>query len=487
MTPVSRLDTLGATPGFLKPVLASAGDTKTTGFLARARHVRRRYGAGLLCAGALLVLAGTVQGEDWPEWRGAGRLGVWTETGILEHFPDGGLEVSWRVPIRSGFAGPAVADGRVFVLDYQETPGSKTMDGAERIVALDEQTGEILWTHEWLTTYRMLMATYAVGPRATPTIDGDRVYVVGATGMLLCLETDTGEVVWQINSMEEFGTYVPVWGVSSAMLVDGDKVIGIVGGEPGAKVMAFDKHTGQERWRALSSQWEMGYAQPVIYEAGGVRQLIVWHPQAVTSLNPETGETYWEEPWDAPSSLTIATPVKSGPFLFFTQFWAGSMLMRFNEDRPTASVVWKRGGTSPFPDETDALHSQNTTPIIIGDYVYGVDSYGELRALDLASGTRQWTSDKMTVQARWGAAFMVKNGDRYFVNNDAGDLMIAQFTPEGYVEIDRTHLIEPTTSVGYGARRRFDRLVNWSHPAYANRHIIARNDREIIRASLAQE
>ena len=187
------------------------------------------------------------------------------------------------------------------------------------------------------------------------------------------------------------------------------------------------------------------------------------------------------------SALTIATPVRSGPYLFFTQFWAGSMMMRFNEDRPAASVVWKRGGKSPFPDETDALHSQNTTPSIIDDHIYGVDSYGELRALDLPTGERLWTSDQMTVQSRWGGAFMVKNGDRFFVNNDAGFLMIAQFTPEGYVEVDRTRLIEPTTSVGYGARRSFDRLVNWSHPAYANQHIIVRNDHEIVRASLAKE
>ena len=451
----------------------------------RRVQLRLRWLVGV--AAALLVLTTTVHGTDWPEWRGAGRLGVWTETGILDRFPDGGLEFSWRVPIRSGFAGPAVADGRVFVLDYMETPGSRTMDGAERLVCLDEETGETLWTHEWPTTYRMLMSTYATGPRATPTVDGDRVYVVGATGMILCLDTDTGEVVWQINSMEEYGTYVPVWGVSSSALVDGDTLICIVGGEPGAKVMAFDKATGTEIWRALSSDWEMGYAQPIIYEAGGARQLIIWHPQAVTALNPETGETYWEEPWDAPSAPTIATPVRSGPYLFFTQFWAGSMMMRFNEDRPAASVVWKRGGKSPFPDETDALHSQNTTPIIIDGHIYGVDSYGELRALDLLTGERLWTSDQMTVQSRWGAAFMVKNGDRFFVNNDAGFLMIAQFTPEGYVEIDRTRLIEPSTSVGYGARRSFDRLVNWSHPAYANRHIIARNDHEIVRASLAKE
>ena len=238
---------------------------------SRWRHVQLRLRWLVGVAAALLVLTTTVHGTDWPEWRGAGRLGVWTETGILDRFPEGGLEFSWRVPIRSGFAGPAVADGRVFVLDYMETPGSRTMDGAERLVCLDEETGETLWTHEWPTTYRMLMSTYATGPRATPTVDGDRVYVVRATGMILCLDTDTGEVVWQINSMEEYGTYVPVWGVSSSALVDGDTLICIVGGEPGAKVMAFDKATGTEIWRALSSDWEMGYAQPIIYEAGGAR------------------------------------------------------------------------------------------------------------------------------------------------------------------------------------------------------------------------
>ena len=435
----------------------------------------------------ILLLTAIVQGEDWPEWRGKDRLGIWNETDILDTFPVGGLEFTWRVPIRSGFAGPAVADGRVFVLDYLEAPGTRTMDGTERLLALDEETGEILWTHEWPTTYRMLMASYASGPRATPTVDGDRVYVVGATGIILCLKTATGELVWQINSIEQYGTYVPVWGVSSSALVDGEKVICIVGGEPDAKVMAFDKHTGQEIWRALSSDWEMGYGEPIIYEAGGVRQLIIWHPRALSSLDPETGEIYWEQPFDVPSSLTIATPVKSGPYLFVTQFWSGSMMMRLNEDRPAAAMLWQGTGRSPRPDQTVGLHSQISTPIIIGDRIYGVGSYGELRSLDIETGERMWLSREMTVQARWGAAFIVRNGDRYFVLNDAGDLIIARFTPDEYVEIDRTMLLEPTSSAGYGARKSFDRLVLWSHPAYANRHIIARNDREIVRASLAKE
>ena len=122
--------------------------------------------AMLLCASAKPVDA-----EDWPQWRGANRLGIWHETGIIDRFPDDGLKVSWRAPVKSGYAGPAVADGRVFVLDWHEDPQSRTLDGTERVMALDEQTGAALWTHEWETSYRMQMVTYAIGPRATPTVD----------------------------------------------------------------------------------------------------------------------------------------------------------------------------------------------------------------------------------------------------------------------------------------------------------------------------
>lgn len=433
--------------------------------------------------GGLMVAGSPIVADDWTQWRGEGRLGVWHESGVVDEMP-AELKFTWRVPVKTGFAGPAVADGRVFVTDWELDPESRTLDGTERAIALDEQTGEVLWTREWPTTYRMLMGSYAVGPRATPTVDGDRLYVVGASGALLCLEAATGEVVWQKDYRADYNSYVPTWGIASAPLVDGDKLIAIVGGEPGALVVAFDKRTGEELWRAVDVVGEMGYGQPVIYEAGGARQLIVWHAAALVSLDPETGDVYWEETWEAGAGMSVATPVKSGDYLFVTQFYNGPMMMRLNQDRPTAALLWKGDSRSEMPDGTDGLHSLITTPVIAGDYIYGVGSYGELRGLDARTGERLWMSDEMTAQARWGTAFMVKNGDRYFVNNDDGYLMIAEFTPSGYVERGRAFLIEPTSSAGFGARRLFDRDVSWSHPAYANRHIIHRNDHEIVRASL---
>ena len=444
---------------------------------------------------AVLGLGAGLEAEDWPQWRGADRLGVWTEDGIVDRLPDQ-LKVTWRVPIQSGYSGPAVADGRVFVTDWAEDSQSRTMDGTERVLALDERTGEVLWTREWPTTYRMLQASYATGPRATPTVDEDRLYVVGATGVLSCFDVVTGDLIY----VEDYGTFVPTWGIAGAPLIDGDRLIALVGGEPDALVVAFDKHTGDEIWRALDVVGELGYGQPVIYEAGGVRQLIVWHPAALVALDPTTGATYWEQPFDGGSGLSIATPVKGGDYLLVSHYLNGSMMMRLDADRPAATMLWKGQSRSELPDQTDGLHSLITTPLIIGDYVYGVGSYGELRGLDARTGERLWISREMTVQARWSAAFMVRHGDRYFVNNERGDLLIAQFTPTGYVELGRTKLIEADgrsdrgryysrrfrgTPRDPGEGRSYDRPVNWTHPAYANRHIVQRNNGEIIRASLA--
>ena len=429
-----------------------------------------------LCA-CLLLGAPEARAEDWPEFRGKGRHGVWNESGILERFPEDGLDVLWRTPINRGYSGPAVADGRVFLIDFMRT---SPVAGIERAVCLDEQTGEILWTHEWEANY--LGIAWDEAPRATPTVDGDRVYVQGAAGTLVALDAETGEPLWSRHFREEYGADMPIYGFASSPLVDGERLITLVGGVPDAKVMAFDKLTGEEVWRALSSEESgPGVAQPIIIEASGVRQLIVWHPVALSSLDPETGEVFWEEPFRIDYDITVAVPVQSGRELFVTTFYNGPLMMTLDADRPAAAVHWK--GESNSEILTDGLHSVLATPFIIDGYIYGVGSYGQLRCLDAETGERIWETQAVTAErARWASAFLVRHGDRFFINNDRGDLIIARLTPDGYEEISRTHLIAPTSEPG---NRRELKTVNWSHPAYANQRIYARNDEEIIAASLA--
>ena len=165
-----------------------------------------------------------------------------------------------------------------------------------------------------------------------------------------------------------------------------------------------------------------------------------------------------------------------------TSLYNGSLMMQLNSDRPTAEQLWTGSSRSYKADQTDGLHSMTTTPILAGEHFYGVGAHGELRGLDARTGERLWMSDQMTAQATYATAFFVRHEDRFFVNTDDGNLIIAQFTPDGYIEQDRVPLIAPTSrpARGHGP----DRLVNWVHPAYANGHVVQRNDREVLRASL---
>ena len=435
-----------------------------------------RTSGWLLAVACILPVARTaISAEDWPEWRGTGRRGVWNESGILDRFPVEGLKVAWRTPLHGGFAGPAVAAGRVYVTDFKRTLGKR---GTERALCLDEKSGKILWTREWDADYQGM--SYDTGPRATPTVDGDRVYVVGATGILLCLDTRTGSVVWRKDFAKDYGMRLPTWGVSSAPLVDGRRLIAIVGGQPDALVVAFDKMTGKEVWRALPTDTEQGYSQPVIVESGGSRQLVVWHPAAIVSLDPATGAMKWEQRFRINLGVTLSTPVWRGSRLLVSSFYNGSMMLDLARD--TAAVVWK--GKSSSETDTDTLHAVVNTPVIAGDYVYGICSYGQFRCLNARTGERVWETMVVTKEkARWASGFIVRQGERYFISNDRGELIIASLSEKGYREIGRTQLIKPTTNPG---NRRELGVVNWTHPAYANRHVITRNDEEIVSTSLAK-
>jgi outer membrane protein assembly factor BamB len=444
--------------------------------------VNRFLKTGVVWFIMLVAVAIVMRADDWPEIRGKGRLGVWNETGIVDKFPETGLKVLWRTPVKGGYSGPAVADGRVFLMDLAERSGNR---GTERALALDESTGKILWTKEWPVNYSGI--SWAVGPRATPTVDGERVYFAGADGKLLCMKVKTGEILWKKDYVADFGADPKMWafdwGFASSPLVDGNLLICLVGGKPDAKVVAFDKLTGREVWRALSSDTELGVAQPVIISAGGVRQLIIWYPAAVASLNPLTGALYWQQPYKVGANMTVATPVQNGAQLFFTTFYDGPMMLTLDDRKPAATLAWKGKSTSEI--QTDGLHAVIATPVIIGDYIYGLCSYGQFRCLRAKTGERIWETQAVTKEkARWASGLIVRHGDNLFINNDRGELIIVHPSPDGYQEISRTDLLKPTSPP---ENRRQLVNVNWSHPAYANKHIYARNDEEIICASLAAD
>ena len=435
-----------------------------------------------LIALGLLTIQFATNADDWPQWFGPNRDGIWRESGILKKFPATGPEIKWRTPIGAGYSGPAVAKGKVFITDRQPDPqralqGNKagSNPGTDRILCLSEATGEILWQHEYRTEYGV---SYPSGPRATPSIDDESVYSLGTEGLFFCLDSNSGKVKWQANVKASYNPKTQVWGHSASPLVDDGKVFLIPGGQD-TTVVAFDKQSGKELWRGLSTR-DPGYCHPIIIKAGGVRQLIIWHPESINSLNPDTGETYWTIPWKIRAGLTIATPRLNGNHLFLSSFYNGSTMLKLGTDKPTAEIVWQSKKASER--DTTELHSIISTPVFSNDHIYGVCSYGQLRCLTSTSGERLWETFAATTNGkpvRWATAFLTPHEDRYFLFNESGDLIIATLSPERYTELDRVNLLKPTNDDARG------RLVVWSHPAYANKHIIVRNDAEIIRVSLS--
>lgn len=439
-------------------------------------------GSVLLTFAVCAAGADPLRADDWPQWLGPHRDGVWRETGILDKFPPEGPTVRWRVPIGGGYSGPAVANGRVYVMDRKLAQGSSNpsnpfargeIPGVERVLCLNESDGRILWQHEYDCPYTV---SYAAGPRVTPAVHAGKVYTLGSEGNLVCLDAENGSVHWARDFKKDFGAKTPVWGFAGHPIVDGQKLICLASGQ-GTVAVAFNKDTGKELWRALSAK-EPGYAPPMIYEFAGKRQLIIWHPEAVNSLDPETGKLIWTHPLapDVRSGMTIPTPRKAGDLLFLTSFYNGSLLLRVDSDQP--SVVWQSKKVSE--KDTDGLHTVMATPLIENGYIYSPCSYGQFRCLELNTGERLWETFAPTSgkSERWGNAFVVKHHERAFLFSETGDLIIAKLSPEKYEEVSRVHILDP---VNNDPRRP----VVWSHPAFANQSVYARNDREIVCISLA--
>lgn len=427
----------------------------------------------LRCLLIVVCCVSQVAADDWPQWGGPQRDLVWRETGINYELPEGLLPRVWSQPIGEGYSGPAVADGKVFITDavHPDLDRGQTKT-IERVHCLDVETGDILWTHEYECDYTI---SYPAGPRATPSYDDGKLYTLGAVGDLYCLDANSGNVIWRKNFAEDFNAPLANWGTAAPPLVDGDQLIVLVGG-PQSLVVSFNKTTGEEIWRALDDP-DIGYTPPVIFELNGIRHLIIWHPSAVCSLDPASGELRWQVPFHVQSGLTIATPRMVDNRLLVSSFYNGSRMIEIADDGASAEVVWKGDSDSELAEGTDGLHCLMCTPYIDDGYIYGICSYGALRCLDVEAGERVWEAYEATGYDRWWNGFLVPHEDHVFIHNEQGELIVAELTPEGYHEISRGLLVEPTRQV----QRR---MTIWSHPAFAEGSVFARNDREIVRVDL---
>ena len=405
-----------------------------------------------------------VRAEDWPQWRGPNRDGVWHETGIMKSFPADGLKVAWRAPVGRGWSSPVVAQGRVFVTDVElERPTAK-----ERVLCFGEANGTPLWSHQYAVNYPdWAFGQDGGGPRATPIIRDGKLFTLGALGRLFCLDAVRGVVLWEKDLAKEYDVK-EFTGITASPLIEDELLILHICGKPAACVVAFDRNSGKEVWRALDDSFT--YSSPIVLTAGGRKQLIVWTQEAVTSLDPATGKTWWREPLRTPGDQAVATPVVADRRLLI-----GGLMLKLDADKPAASVLW--------PDARAAskrILSNTSTALVLGDHVFSAKISGELVCLEAATGKQVWQTNTVTSLRNGSSIHLTPNGDSVLLFTDEGNLIRARLSSEGYEELSRAHLLEPTYPFN-------GRKVAWPPPAYANRHVFARNDKELICASLASK
>ena len=411
---------------------------------------------------AVVVLCGAraIQAADWPQWRGPNRDGVWNETGILRTFPAEGLKIRWRAPVGPGWSSPVVVRGRVYLTDMVLAKPRAW----ERLQCFKESTGKPLWNRAYELAYPdwAFIPEHGGGPAATPIVEDGRVYWLGRSGQVDCLDARNGKVIWEIELKYE----IAVLSCRGSPLIDGNLLILLAGGKPGACVIALDKRTGREVWKALDDT--ASNSSPLIVTAGGRRQLIVWTDNSVTSLNPMTGETYWRETMVTSSNDSIPTPVTQKNRLLIS-----GLMFELGADQPAARILW--------PDTLAAskrILSNTSTPMLAGDHVYSAKSSGELVCLEANTGKQVWGTTNVT-ELKFGASVhLTPNGDATFLFTDEGNLILARLAPDGYHEISRVHLLAPTSDLG-------TRKFAWIPPVYADRCVLARNDEELVCASLA--
>jgi outer membrane protein assembly factor BamB len=416
----------------------------------------------LLGAGvAILLGARAALGADWPQFRGPHRDGSWEETGILESFPREGLKIRWRQPVGGGWSSPVVVQGRVFIFDVELTKPS----ARERLHCFDEKTGKVLWVYAYEEKYGewSYVPERGAGPTATPIVERDRIYVVGASGNTHCLDVRTGAVVWEKHIGREYE--VAEMSCRPSPLIEGSLLIVFTGAKSGASVLALDKQTGKEVWKALEDP--VSNSSPIIITAGGRRQLIVWSDSSLASLDPVNGHTYWREPMVTSNNDSAATPVFQKNRLLVS-----GLMLDVSGDPPAARIRWPEIRTP-----SRRVLSNTSTPVLRGEYIFTARGPGELVCLEAATGRQVWATNSLTASKNGASIHITPQGGSFLLFTDEGNLIRAQLSPAGYKEISRSHLIDPTWPFG-------ETKFVYAPLAFANRHVFARSEAEVVCASL---
>jgi outer membrane protein assembly factor BamB len=348
------------------------------------------------------------------------------------------LSPIWKQPVGLGFASFAVADGRAFTIEQRR--------GQEVVAAYDIGTGREIWKQGWNAQYS---DSTGDGPRSTPTWDQGRLYALGATGELRCIDANTGSVIWGKNILTDNQAENLQWAMAASPLIVDDKVIVLPGGTSGKSVVAYNKMTGAPVWKVLNDR--QAYVSPMLVELAGRRQIVVVSASRVVGLAPENGALLWNYPWDTDMGINVSQPVMVDRSRFFISSGYGK----------GAALVEVKGSGSTFTATTilENINMKNkfNSSVLHNGYVYGLDE-GILTCLDVNTGERKWKG------GRYGYGQVILASGHLILTSDSGDLALVKATPDQYTEVARFSALQGQT---------------WNYPAIADGRLLVRNANEM--------
>ena len=374
----------------------------------------------------------------WTNFRGPKRDGNYDETTVSTNWPKDGLRVIWKQPVGVGHSSFAIADGKAYTIEQRRSQ--------EVVAAYDVATGRELWTQKWNAEFNDETGD---GPRATPTWDQGRIYALGATGELRCLDANNGNVVWGKNILSDNSASNLPWAMAASPLIVDDKVIVLPGGTSNKSVVAYNKMTGAPVWKVLSDV--QAYVSPMLMELAGRRQIVVVTSTRVVGLVPEDGKLLWSYKWDTNNGINVSQPIPVDQNRFFISsgYGKGAALVEVkgSGNSYTATTIWENG----------MMKNKFNSSVLHNGYVYGLDE-GILSCLDVKTGERKWKD------GRYGYGQVLLAGDHLIVTSDQGDIALVKATPNQYTEVARFNALKGQT---------------WNYPAIADGRLLVRNSNEM--------
>ena len=391
----------------------------------------------LSVAGALMLSVVALQAaSDWPQWQGPDRTGVSKETGLMQQWPASGPSVVWTATgLGSGYGSMAVAGNRVFV--------QGTRAGNSILVAINRADGKEAWSK---ALGRMGDDDRGSGPRGTPTVDGDRVYVLTESGDLACLTTD-GKEVWHRNILRDFGGRQLQWLISESPLVDGAHVIVSPGG-PGAGMVKLDKMTGKTVWQTKELSDPAGYSSPIVADVQGVRSYMTFTAGAGVGVRASDGKLMWSYDRASNSTANITTPLFFDNKVFFTSGYgtgAGLVALSAQNGSVSAKEIYF----------TREMKNHHGGVVLVNGYLYGFDE-SILTCLEFATGKRMWRDRSV------GKGSVTYADGNLYIQSENNAFGLAAASPSGYQEKGRFQIADKG-------------FPSWAHPVVSDGRLYVRN------------